>query len=168
MTAITPNNEKHSPAKTPKKGMDIGGWLIVVLIILIITGLSALLNLIGGINELMNGRSNAFIPQQYSEWKFKYATYSVIAGTGALFFVGWSLLHFFRRTKKFPAIFMSAIGYTLLVQVIDVFLLEEYATISNTSLQFIASSSSLIRIRGVWYNNGPLSKQRKAPLKNLC
>ncbi len=114
-------------------GRSLGGWLWVIMIILILNGIAMIVYLSTTTNELLNDDWRAYFSttDELLKLRLNIHCYLVLTMIGNLIIIIWALRNFFRKTKKFPAIFMTLIGYAMLTEVIRIYLIDYYAELAN-------------------------------------
>jgi magnesium-transporting ATPase (P-type) len=106
-------------------GTPIGGWLIVIMIVLIASGLRVVVDLITVIVELLDDNWTEYFqtPDKFLRIRVNIYLFLIISMAIGLCGVVWSLTNFFQRKKRFPAIFLSVLGYFIIIEVLRIYFL---------------------------------------------
>jgi|GEM_PF-5311786 uncharacterized BrkB/YihY/UPF0761 family membrane protein len=147
--------------KTPKVNeKPIGGWLWVIMVVIIASGLQILISIVTTINELIAEDWNQYFDTADELLRtrvhiYAYLIISMIIGLGILI---WSLVNFFKRKKNFPAIFLGLLGYFILTEVLRIYFLDYYATLTDQDASNIesglAKTGIVAIIAGLYLNKG--------------
>ncbi|SFB54050.1 DUF2569 family protein [Algoriphagus aquimarinus] len=141
-------------------GKPIGGWLWVIMIMIIGSGLQILISLITTINQLLSDDWTSYFHTidellQTRIHIYTYLILSMIIGLGILV---WSLATFFKRKKKFPPIFLGLLGYLILAEILRIYLLSHYADLTGQDLSNIenglAKTGIIAIVTGLYLNKG--------------
>lgn len=155
--------DQHTRNKT--NGKPIGGWLAVIMIMLIATCLQFLISIVTTVNELLADDWNLYFQTADELLKIRmniyaYLIISMLIGLGLLV---WNLVIFFQRKKKFPAIFLGLLGYIILTEVLRLYFLDYYAELTNQdAVSFestLAKTGVIAIIAGLYLNKGKRPKE---------
>ena len=84
--------------------------------------------------------------------------YLILSMSGGLGIIILSLWHFFKRKKTFSAIFLGLIGYLMLTEIIRLYLLDHYASLTDqdtSSLESHLAKTAIVGIvAGLYLNKG--------------
>lgn len=146
-------------------GKQLGGWLWVIMIILIGSGLQILISLSITVNELLADDWDSYFLTidellQTRINIYSYLIISMIVGLGILV---WSLVTFFKRKKKFPSIFLGLLGYLIVTEILRVYFLSHYAELTEQDASNIesglAKTGIIAIVAGLYLNKGKRPNQ---------
>ncbi|WP_215226692.1 DUF2569 family protein [Echinicola shivajiensis] len=141
-------------------GRSIGGWLWVIMVILIASGLQVLISIVTTFSELLTDDWKLYYKAtdellQIRINIYAYLIVSMVIGLGILV---WSLVLFFKRKKKFPAIFLGLLGYFILTEILRICFLDYYAGLTDQDASNIesglAKTGIVAIIAGLYLNKG--------------
>ncbi|MGD1890573.1 MAG: DUF2569 family protein [Cyclobacteriaceae bacterium] len=150
---------------TEISGKPIGGWLWVIMVILIASGLQILISIATTINEVLADDWNLYFQTTDGLLRariniYAYLIVSMTIGLGILI---WSLMNFFKRKKKFPAIFLGLLGYFILTEILRIYFLDYYAGLTDQDASNIesglAKTGVVAIIAGLYLNKGKRPNQ---------
>ena len=146
-------------------GRPIGGWLWVIMVIVMASGLQLLISIVTTTNELLADDWNLYFQTTDELLQTRMNIYafliiSMVIGLGILI---WSLVNFFQRKKKFPTIFLGLLGYFILTEVLRIYFLDFYAGLTNQDASNIesglAKTGVVAIIAGLYLNKGKRPNQ---------
>ena len=144
-------DEKHDK-KTHQFPRPIGGLLYAFMIILIGTGLTALIEFYYIFNNLTVGADwsqyTGFSNTIMNAW-INIQFFLTISAIGIITLVIWALRNFFKKTKRFLSIFMTIIACAMLIEIVSVLMLNNYAKLTNQDSQSIVTNLLKIGIIGI-------------------
>lgn len=142
------------------KGKPIGGWLWVIMVILIGSAIQLIISILTTLNEFLAYDWQMFFHTNDNLLKIRiyiyaYLIISVVIGLGILV---WSLIIFFQKKKKFPTVFIGLLGYFILTEVLRIYFLDYYANLTDQDASNIESSLAktgiMAIITGLYLNKG--------------
>lgn len=146
-------------------GKPIGGWLWVIMVVVMASGLQILISIVTTTNELLADDWNLYFQTTDELLRIRMNIYlfliiSMVIGLGILI---WSLVNFFHRKKKFPAIFLGLLGYFILTEVLRIYFLDYYAGLTDQDASNIesglAKTGVVAIIAGLYLNKGKRPNQ---------
>jgi len=141
-------------------GKPIGGWLWVIMVVIIASGLQILISIVTTTNELLADEWNQYFETVDELLRIRVNIYAflIISMTIGLGILVWSLVNFFKRKKRFPAIFLGLLGYFILTEVLRIYFLDYYATLTDQDGSNIESGlvkTGIVAIlAGLYLNKG--------------
>lgn len=157
--------DKQLNIETENSGKLIGGWLWVIMVMIAASGLQILISVVTTISEFLSDDWMYYFKPTDELLRtriniYLYLIISMAIGIGILI---WSLLSFFKRQKKFPAIFLGLLGYFILTEILRIYYLDYYAGLTNQDASNIDSGllkTGLIAIiAGLYLNKGKRPNQ---------
>jgi len=152
--------EKLINIETKNYGKRIGGWLWVIMAMIIASGLQISISVITTISEFLSDDWIHYFQPTDELLRIRINIYlhlilSMIFGIAILI---WSLVAFFKRKRKFPTIFLGLLGYLILTEILRIYLLDYYAGLSNQDASNIDSglfkTGIIAIIAGLYLNKG--------------
>ena len=146
-------------------GKPIGGWLWVIMVMLVASGLQILISVVTTISELLLDDWMSYFQSTDELLRtriniYLYLIISMAIGIGILVL---SLLSFFKRKKKFPAIFLGLLGYFIVTEILRIYFLDYYAGLTNQDVSNIDSgllkTGIIAIIAGLYLNKGKRPNQ---------
>lgn len=141
-------------------GKPIGGWLWVIMVVIIASGLQILISIVTTTSELLADEWNQYFETVDELLRIRVNIYAflIISMTIGLGILVWSLVNFFKRKKRFPAIFLGLLGYFILTEVLRIYFLDYYATLTDQNASNIESGlvkTGIVAIlAGLYLNKG--------------
>jgi len=141
-------------------GRPIGGWLWVIMIVIIANGIQVFISIITTLNELFADDWNQYFRTEdvLLLTRIKIYAFLIISMTIGLGILVWCLVSFFKRRKRFPAIFLGLLGYFILAEVLRIYFLDYYATLTDQDTSNIESGLTktgiVTIIAGLYLNKG--------------
>jgi len=141
-------------------GEPIGGWLWLLMVIIIASGLQMVISVIMTTTEFLEDNWKRYFQPTDNLLKLRIHIYfylisSMIIGIGILV---WSLFSFFKCKRKFPAIFLGLLGYLILTEVIRIYILIYYAGLTDQDASNMDSglfkTGIIAIIAGLYLNKG--------------
>jgi magnesium-transporting ATPase (P-type) len=146
---------------TPEiKATPIGGWLWVVMIVIIASGLQILISIITITTELLADDWNLYVhsTDELLRTRINIYVYLILSMVIGLVITVWSLVNFFQRKKRFPAIFLGLLGYFILTEVLRIYFLNYYAVLSgqdaSTMESGLAKTGIVAILAGLYLHKG--------------
>ncbi len=146
-------------------GKPIGGWLSIIMIMLIATSLSVIIDIVSTIEELLADDWSLYFETTDHLLKTRINIYAfiIISLLIALGLLIWNLNIFFHRKKKFPAVFLGLLGYFILTEVLRLYFLDYYAGLTDQgAVNFestLAKTGVIAIIAGLYLNKGKRPKE---------
>ncbi|PWJ32903.1 DUF2569 family protein [Sediminitomix flava] len=142
------------------KENSIGGWLWVIIIVLLASGLQTILGIVTTFNEMLADDWSLYFQStdELLKTRIKIYIYLISYMTINLGLIILSLVYFFQKKKKFVTIFLSLLGFALLAEFFRVYFLSYYADLTaqdstNLDSSFLKTGIVLI-ISGLYLNKG--------------
>ncbi len=157
--------DKELNIESINSGKPIGGWLWVIMVMIVASGLQILISVVSTISEFLSDDWIYYFQPTDELLRTRINIYlfliiSMIIGLGL---IGWSLRSFFKRKKKFPAIFLGLLGFFILTEVLRIYFLDYYAGLTNQDASNIDSGllkTGIIAIfAGLYLNKGKRPNQ---------
>ena len=153
--------EELSQDTTPKMyGKPIGGWLWVVMVVIMASGLQIFISIVTTTNELLADDWKQYFESVDELLRIRVNIYAflILSMTIGLGILVWSLVNFFKRKKRFPAIFLGLLGYFILTEVLRIYFLDYYATLTDQDASNIESglvkTGVVAILAGLYLNKG--------------
>ncbi len=146
-------------------GKPIGGWLWVIMVVIIASGFQILISIVTTMNELLADDWSQYIvtDDELLRTRVNIYAYLIVSMTIGLGIVIWSLVNFFTRKKRFPAIFLGLLGYFILTEVLRIYFLDYYATLTDqdaSNIQSGLAKTGIVAIlAGLYLNKGKRPNQ---------
>ncbi len=157
--------DKDSSVKNSISGKPIGGWLWVIMVMLIANVIQISVNMVTAVTELLSDDWKHYFQQTDELTRIRiniymYLIISMIIGFGLSV---WSFVLFIKRKKRFPAIFLGLLGYFLLTEIIRIYFLDYYAKLTNQDSNKLETgifkTVFIIIIVGLYLNKGKRPNQ---------
>lgn len=158
-------NELNQKAPLEIKDKPIGGWLWVIMIVLIGSGLQILISIITTTKELILDDWNLYFQttDELLQIRINIYFYLILTMTIGLMILIWSLVDFFKRKKRFTAIFLGLLGYFIVTEVLRIYFLDYYANLTDQDASNIesglAKTGIIAIIAGLYLNKGKRPRQ---------
>lgn len=157
--------DKQLNIEIENTGKPIGGWLWVIMVMIVASGLQILISVVTTISELiLDDWMYYFQPtDELLRTRINIYLYLIISMAIGIGILVWSLLSFFKRKKKFPAIFLGLLGYFIVTEILRIFFLDYYAGLTNQDASNIDSgllkTGIIAIIAGLYLNKGKRPNQ---------
>ena len=152
--------EKQLNMASDKLGKPLGGWLWVIMIMLVASCLQNAISVATTTSELLSDDwNNYFYPTDgLLRTRIHIYLYLIISMVIGIAIMIWCLWLFFKRMKKFPVIFLGLLGYLILIEILRIYLLDYYAALTDQDARNMDSGllkTGLIAIIfGLYLNKG--------------
>ncbi len=146
---------------------DIGGWLWVIMIILIGSGFSEAIGLIKLFINLFNENIGNFFSSDDKMIRFRiyFNVIMILLLSINLSLVIFCLFDFFNRKKRFTKLFLSLIGFFIISEIVRVLLYEYYIDMVGISDYIIVNNIVNIGILGML--SGLYLNKGKRPIRTF-
>ncbi|MCZ8214835.1 MAG: DUF2569 family protein, partial [Cyclobacteriaceae bacterium] len=132
--------------ETKNSGKPIGGWLWLILVMMVANGLQIVISLVTIVSQLLSDDWALYFQttDELLKTRINIYFYLIISMAIGIGLVIWSILIFFQRKKNFPAIFLGLLGYFILTEILRIYFLDYYARLANQ--EFANTENSLFKM----------------------
>jgi hypothetical protein len=147
------------------KGKPIGGWLWVLMVSIIASTLSIIIEVFTTTQQLLTDDWKLYFQHldELLQARIHIYLYLILSMTIAVGLLIWALISFFKRQKIFPAIFLGVLGFLILTEVLRIFMLDYYAGLTEqdaSNLETGLAKTGIIAIvAGLYLNKGKRPRQ---------
>lgn len=157
--------DEGSTVKTGISGKPIGGWLWVIMVIIIANTIQISVNIITTVSEFLSDDwRHYFQPtDELTTIRINIYLYLIISMIVSFGISIWSFALFIKRKKKFTSVFLGLLGYFLLTEILRIYFLDYYAKITNQDSSKIETgifkTVFVVIIVGIYLNKGKRPNQ---------
>ncbi|GAA5039264.1 hypothetical protein GCM10011506_38250 [Marivirga lumbricoides] len=150
----------------PKRlAKPIGGWLWVIMLMMIASALSMIIGIVTTTSELFSDDWSQYFQATDELLKVRVNIYGylIISNIVGLVLLVWCLIVFFKKKHNFPAVFLGVLGYFILMEVLRVYFLDYYMGLTGQDTNYIESGllkTGIVAIlAGLYLNKGKRPNQ---------